>query len=348
MSKEKSNFRLIQFKWIFIIDTIMIIGAVMSFGVIAVYKLNLREDNAIIMLYMIPPMTIASAFSTCVILNSVRGKMDRLLNGIKSVGSGNLDVCLDLKNAREYKSIYEDFNAMTAGLKLTKEQMQTFTNEFSHEFKTPITAICGFAQYLISTGEDIETEERMKCLKIIADESMRLSELSQNTLMLSKVEACHIVTDKTEFNIGEQIKSCSILLLPQIEKKKISLELDVPDRMRYYGNEEFLEQVWINLLGNAVKFTPKNGEIEIAAYDEKDFISVSISDNGIGMDAETAEHIFEKYYQGRSKDKSGNGIGLSIVKRIVTLCRGTVEVESTPGSGSTFRVILPKTREDTQ
>ena len=319
-------------------------GAVMSFGAIAKYTLNLREDNAIVMMYMIPPMIIVSVFSTYVILHFVRRKMDKLLNGIKSVGSGNLDVYLDLKNAGEYKSIYEDFNAMTAELKNTKVQMQTFTNEFSHEFKTPITAICGFAQYLINMDEDIDTAERMKYLKVIADESMRLSELSQNTLMLSKVESCHIVTDKTEFNISEQIKACSILLLPQIDKKKISLELDVPDHMRYYGNEEFLEQVWINLLGNAVKFTPENGEIEIVAYAEKDFISVSISDNGIGMDAETAEHIFEKYYQGSAKSKGGNGIGLSIVKRIVTLCGGTVEVESTPDSGSTFRVILPKSK----
>lgn len=341
MRKDKSNFKLAQFKWIFLVDIIVIIGAVMSFGTIAKFSLNLQKENAVLMLYMIPPMIITTASSTYVILHFVRRKMDKLLNGIKSVGSGNLDTCLDLKNAGEYKSIYEDFNSMVAELKATKEQMQAFTNEFSHEFKTPITSIYGFAQYLVNTGTEIETPERMEYLQVIADESMRLSELSQNTLMLSKVEACCVVTDKENFNLSEQIKFCSILLLPQMEKKKISLELDVPDCIRYYGNEELLEQVWINLLNNAIKFTPENGEIEIAAAAAEDFIEVSISDNGIGMDSDTLAHIFEKYYQGSNTRKGGNGIGLSIVRRIVTLCGGTIDVTSTPNSGSTFKVILP-------
>ncbi|MCM1060786.1 MAG: HAMP domain-containing histidine kinase [Eubacterium sp.] len=341
MRKEKSNFKLAQFKWIILVDIIVISGAVMSFGAIAAYKLDLQADDALIMLYMIPPMSIAAALGTYVIMRFVRGKMDVLLNGIQAVGKGDLDVCLDTKNANEYKVIYDNFNSMVSELKATKEQMREFTNEFSHEFKTPITSINGFAQYLINTGGEIETPERMEYLKVIADESLRLSELSQKTLMLSKVEACCIVTGKEKFNIIEQIKYCSILLLPQIEKKKIDLELYVPDCINYYGNMELLEQVWLNLLGNAIKFTPPNGEIEIRVSDEKDFITVSFSDNGIGMDGETVKHIFEKYYQGDGRNKGGNGIGLSIVSRIVSLCGGTVEVESIQNLGSTFKVILP-------
>lgn len=140
------------------------------------------------------------------------------------------------RGADEYREIYKSFNAMVAELKATKEEMEAFTNEFSHEFKTPITSIQGFAQYLVNTGQGIESPERMKYLRVIADESLRLAELPQNTLLLSKVEACQIITDKEDFDLGEQIKRCSILLLPQMERKKINMELDLPEHMKYHGN----------------------------------------------------------------------------------------------------------------
>lgn len=323
-------------------DFMVIIGAVMSFGTVAVYGLNMQEENAILMFAMIPPMVVTTAVSTYVLLQSIRRKMDKLLNGIKAVGNGDMEIRLEMKGADEYREIYKSFNAMVAERKASKEEMQAFINEFSHEFKTPITSIQGFAQYLATTGKAIESPERMEYLQIIVDESMRLSELSQNTLMLSKVEACQIITDRENFNLSEQIKRCSILFLSQMEKKKISVGLDMPEEMKYYGNTELLEQVWINLLNNAVKFTPENGSIEITAVCKEEEITVSISDNGIGMDQKTAAHIFEKYYQGsNSHRKGGNGIGLSIVRRIVTLCGGTVNVISTPEVGSTFIVNLP-------
>lgn len=343
MKREKSNFRLIQFKWIFLVDIIIVVGSVMSFGTIASLELHMQEGNARLMLWMIPPMIMTTAASTYVTLRFIRKRMDKLLNGIKAVGNGDMDVRLEPKGADEYKEVYKSFNAMVTELKTTKEEMQAFINEFSHEFKTPITSIYGFAQYLVNTGQDIESPERMKYLHVIADESMRLAELSQNTLTLSKVEACQIITEKEDFNLSEQLRHCSILLLRQMEKKKISIELDLPEHIGYNGNTELLGQVWINLLNNAVRYTPENGCIRICSDCREDKISVSISDNGIGMDEETKAHIFEKYFQGGSSySRGGNGIGLSIVRRIVTLCGGSITVVSTLGAGSVFTVTLPK------
>lgn len=339
--KEKSKFRLVQFRWLLLVDSIVVIGAVMSFGIVARYGLGMNEDNALLMLAVIPPMAMATGLTTAITLHSIRKRLNALLNGIQSVADGNLDVQLEAKDAEEYSIVYENFNLMVKELKGTKAEMEQFTNDFSHEFKTPITSIRGFAQYLVETGEGIESPERMQYLQVIADESQRLSELSQNTLMLSKVEACRIITDKEKFDLSEQVKRCTILLLPQIEKKKINLELDLPE-IPYYGNPELLEQVWLNLINNAIKFTPENGEISLAAGYEGNTIFVSISDSGAGMDSETTAHIFEKYYQGSTgRAKGGNGIGLSIVHRIVTLCGGHVEVTSSPGTGSIFKVFLP-------
>ncbi len=120
------------------------------------------------------------------------------------------------------KKIYCGFNAMASELKATKHEMDNFMNEFTHEFKTPITSINGFADYLYETGTETETEERLQYLKVISEQSHRLANLTQNILLLSKLEACQIVTDKEHFSLSEQIKSCVILLFKADRGKKIS------------------------------------------------------------------------------------------------------------------------------
>ncbi|WP_369283652.1 ATP-binding protein [Oscillibacter sp. GMB15532] len=339
--KKGSIFRLAQFRWIFIADAIVVIGAVMAYGLIATYWLGMGQENALSMLAIIPLMILAVSLGTFFTLRSVRRKMGDLLIGIQEVSGGNLEVQLDSKKAEEYAPIYDGFNRMTAELKNTKTEMQNFVNEFSHEFKTPITSISGFAQYLIETGAGIECPERLQYLRVIADESLRLSTLSQNTLLLSKVEACEIITEKEEYSLSEQIKRCAILLLPKIEQKKIELELDV-DEISFIGNAELMEQVWINLLNNAIKFTPEHGEIKITAKRTPGWLTIKFCDSGVGMSEETASHIFEKYYQHDTTSAvRGNGIGLSIVSRIVSLCDGEICVESKLQEGSTFMVTLP-------
>lgn len=338
--QNEPKIHLVDFKWLFIVDSIIIVAAVISFGVVAALYLDLNKNNALAMLYIIPMMIVALLISSFIILHSVRRKMGVLLDGIKQVSKGDLNVCLDVNDAGEYADVYRGFNGMVMELNVTKNEMQNFIDEFTHEFKTPITSICGFAEYLLKSGKETESAERMKYLKVIYDESMRLSELSKNSLILSKVEACQIVTDKQEFSLSEQIKNSAILLLPKIEHKKIALIVDIPE-INYFGNAELMEQVWLNLIGNAVKFTPENGEISLYGSDDGELITINVEDNGIGMDDETVQHIFKKYYQNDTVHSvRGNGIGLSIVKRIVTLCGGSIDVFSKKGEGSRFTVTL--------
>ena len=258
------------------------------------------------------------------------------------MANGNLEYQIDIKHAGEFEKAYSQFNAMTLELKKTKEEMQDFTNEFAHEFKTPITAISGFSEYLLETGESIETSERMEQLTMISEESKRLLNLSMNTLLLSKVDAMQVVDNKEEYDLAEQLRKCVIILSKALDKKNIELEMDEDLTLPYYGNEELLQQVWLNLLNNAIKFTSKNGRIEIEGYSTDEEIIVSISDNGIGMDKKTMERIFDKYYQNDSSSVAkGSGIGLAIVKRIVTLCGGNIQVSSKINEGTTFTVNLP-------
>lgn len=342
MKKKMRLFHLKQMKWVFFLGISVVIGSVMAFGLIGFFAFHFDRHSSIYMLGMIPLMLLVLSYSLWIALRSMERRLSPLLDGIQKVAEGNLEVQLDTNNAGEYELLYKNFNAMTRELKSTKAEMQNFVNEFAHEFKTPITSISGFADYLCETGVEIETAERMEFLNIISEQSHRLANLSQNTLLLSKVEACQIVPDKAEFILSEQIKRCAILLLNEMDKKNITLNIPEDFFFSYYGNEELMEQIWVNLLNNAVKFTPQNGKISISVEQSINEMHINISDTGVGMSIEIQKHIFEKYYQNDTVSLvKGNGIGLSIVKRITELCGGSITVRSKPHCGSTFTVHLP-------
>lgn len=340
--KKKKVFLFYKFEWAIAFNIIVIIFSVFSAVFSAIYDVDLNEKHILAFVQTVPLLEAVAAIISCVILFLFRSRIDRLFAALKAVANGDLVIAVDTKANDDYELAYKNLNSVVKELKSSKHEMEYFTNEILHEFKTPITAIHGFAEHLINTGEEIETPERMSCLKIIANESIRLSDLAQKNLILSKVNACQIVTNKKDYNLSEQIKHCTILLLPQIEKKNIELELDV-ENLTYYGDAELMEQLWLNLITNSIKFTPENGEISIKGISDKSGITLTFADSGLGMDEETQKHIFEKYFQsdyGRSK--GGNGIGLSIVNRIVNICGGSIKVDSTENVGSKFTVFLPK------
>lgn len=340
---NKSNFfSLRRMKWVFAVGAVVVIGGVMVFGLVGFFAFQFDNVTSLYMLTMIVPMSLVIGFSIHFILKHMEKYLIPLFNAFNEVSNGNLEVHLDSQNAQEYEKLYTGFNQMVQEVRLSKQEMDYFVNNLTHEFKTPITSIAGFADYLYETGEDIETKERMQYLEVISQQAKRLSHLTQNILLLTKVEACQIITNKETFSLSEQIKSCLILLIKQIEEKDITLNIPQEFDFKYFGNQELLEQVWLNLLSNAIKFTPRNGEITIIGKKENQNIMITISDNGIGMNKETLLHIFDKYYQNDTQNfKNGNGIGLAITKRIIDLCQGTIKVESQEGVGSSFTVLLP-------
>ena len=333
---------------------IVIVGSVMAYGAVAVLFLPMNRSNALSMVFMVVPMTVLMFVSLRFVLRKIQGRMDLLTDALRQVAGGNLSVRLDEANAGEYAAVYSDFNHMVEELQRTKDEMTQFTNDFAHEFKTPLTSVKGFADYLYETGGESESEERMEYLKVISEQSGRLSRMASNTLILSKAEACQIPVHQTWFNMGEQIRRCFIAQSREMEQKHLTPDLPEDFDFSFYGNEKQLEQIWIHLIGNAIKFTPEGGAVGArceksgggtlgARCDKPDgTLVVEIFDNGIGMDQETAAHVFDKYYQhDPSGVSSGNGIGLAIVRRIAKLYGGNVRVESKPGHGSVFTVELP-------
>ncbi len=339
---KENRVKIKGFIWVYVIGIIVVIAAVMGFGAIGTLFFNFDERSAIVMLAMIPIMAFAYFIAMRPVVRSLKSRMERLIDGMYEVSNGNLSYQIDLSGAGEYRELYRIFNMMARELKKTRDEMESFTNEFAHEFKTPITAISGFSDLLLEGGDDISGDEKKEYLTMISDESKRLLKLSQNTLLLSKVEAMQIVSEKEKYDLAEQIRYCLILLSKSIEEKNIEIDMDEDLVLSYYGNKELLQHVWINLLNNAVKFTPDGGRITVAGRSDQKETEVRITDSGIGMDEETLGRIFDKYYQNDPVSLTkGSGIGLSIVKRIITLCGGEIEVSSWPGTGSTFSVKLP-------
>ena len=263
-----------------------------------------------------------------------------LAGGLRGVAEGNFSLRLDPRRAGPLAAAYEDFNKMAEELQGVQTLREDFINSFSHEFKTPITAVSGFAELLQEPG--LTEEERSQYLQIIAEEAHRLANLANSTLLMSRLESQHSIPEKEPFSLDEQIKRCTILLSSAWEKKRIAFSADL-EPVSYVGNEELMRHVWINLLDNAVKYTPEGGEITVTLQVRPEELEISVADTGIGMPEEVRSHVFDKYYQGSRSSGSGRGLGLglSIVYRILELCGGQVRVDSVVDQGSTFTVRLP-------
>lgn len=259
---------------------------------------------------------------------------------MKKVSQGDFSIRLDERECTgEIRELVSSYNHMAEELSGIEMFRTDFINNFSHEFKTPIVSIRGFARQL--ERGDLTDEQRREYTRIIAVESERLANMSANVLLLTKLENQQIVTDKRRYRLDEQLRGCILLLEKQWEEKEIELKLDL-DELEYEGNEEMMSHIWVNLLNNAIKFSPQGGELEVSCMQVQSFIVTRVTDHGEGMDLGTQMRVFEKFYQGDSAHATeGNGLGLSLVKRIVDLCGGKVTVHSAPGKGTTFSVYLP-------
>ena len=263
----------------------------------------------------------------------------KVIDATNRLAKGDFSPRLTFENPPELRELSDSFNRMAEELGSLEMLRSEFINDFSHEFKTPIVSIRGFAEML--RDDNLSPEERKEYLDIIIAEFNRLTLLSTNVLNLSHVESKVIVSGQNTFNLGEQLRRSVLLLQTQWEKKNLTLGIDVDDVL-FVGNEELLSQVWVNLLDNAVKFTPDHGSIQIETKSDGALIQVIFRDSGYGMKEEEKERIFDKFYRGDlSHHFPGNGLGLPLAKKIVTLHGGTITCESAPGKGSAFTVTLP-------
>lgn len=210
----------------------------------------------------------------------------------------------------------------------------------SHEIKTSLALIQSNAELLHRDG--LTQEQREKYTEVILHATKRLSSLITNMLKLNKLEKQAIQPQPQEYDLCGQVLECALQFEEQLEKKNIDFSADMEDRTVIRADAGLLELVWTNLMSNAVKFTPEGGCITISQFSQGEKVVVSFSDTGCGMDEETIQRIFDRFYQGdTSHSTEGNGLGLALVERILHLSGGSISVKSTVGEGSVFTVRLP-------
>lgn len=262
-----------------------------------------------------------------------------LIDSLNRVASGDYDTEIEYSRRSTFKKVYANFNNMTRELRSVKTMRDDFVHNFSHEVKTPLFSIQGFANLLSEGG--LTEEEQKKLLEIISEEAARLIRFADNNLTLSKIENQHILGERKLLKLDSEIKDCIILLEGEWAKKEIEISSDL-DPVKLMGDGGMLRHVWINLLSNAVKFTPAGGKVEVTLKDLGDCAVAEFADSGTGIAEEDLPHIFDKYYRAKSASgHEGSGLGLAICKRICVLSGGKIEAANRKGGGAVFTVTLP-------
>lgn len=268
------------------------------------------------------------------------GPVLKLKKTMQQVAEGDFSIRLKAGNElEEIQDIYTNFNRMVQELEATEILQTDFVSNVSHEFKTPISAIEGYATLLQNSEVPVSGEQEEYIDKILFN-TRRLSHLAGNILLLSKIEHQSIQTRQNWYRLDEQIRQSIVLLEPDWSKKEIEFDVDMVD-VEYMGNESLISHVWDNLLSNSVKFSPVGGTIHIRMVPEGKKILFSIENEGPWISEDALKHIFDKFYQEDSSHKQeGNGLGLALVKQILNLCKGSITAENIPDGGCRFTVTL--------
>ncbi len=327
----------------FIIMVTILFLFLLVFILVRTGVINILEDITvpIITIFFIISLVIGTVAALLMSFVPLR-PINALLDAFNKVSSGDYSVRLELRGPQRIRDICNRFNNMVKELSYEEMLSNDFINNFSHEFKTPIVSIAGFAKML--KKQNVSIEEKDEYLDIIIDESQRLTDLSENVLNLSRLENQSILTGKERYNLTEQIRLVIALIYGKYPEKNIEFNFDCDE---YYiaANEEMLKQVWINLLDNAMKFSYKNECIDVDISQDSNNTTVTISNTGDTISEENLTRIFNKFYQcDTSHTTKGNGLGLTIVRRILQLHNAEISVESKDFK-TTFKIVFPEKKE---
>ena len=339
-----------KFNYGFIFSSAAFIGSLLStaLALAVVWLLNRRFGVWLGIPYTIRILLISilSGAAIAVGLSKIFvSPMMKLGDAMRKVAGGDFSVRLDCTSKiRDGREVYGSFNTMVKELGNTETLQTDFVSNVSHEFKTPINAIEGYASLL--QDSQLTDEQKNTYIDKIIFNTRRLSDLVGNILLLSKVNNQTISLKASTFRLDEQVRQSILALESKWEKKEIEFDIDL-DEIEYTGYENLLSHVWLNLIDNAVKFSPQNGQIRIRLKQLAGSVTFSIWDNGLPIPEADIDRIFNKFYQGDNSHASeGNGLGLALVRKIVAAAHGTINVTSSEDAGTEFVVALPNSSSD--
>lgn len=343
MNKKRHSNIWLHFSFL-IFSTILLVFSIIVISWYLLYHFNIidvdiRERRMPFFLLLVGSILLGS--SVAIYVGKVIIKpIQELGKGFKRLSEGDFTVRVpENHRIEEMRDISKQFNAMTYDLSHIEALRSDFVANVSHEFKTPLSSIEGYAVLL--QNKNLSVEKKDVYINKILENTARLSTLTSNVLLLSKLENQELVLNNKDFRLDEQIRKTILSLEDKWTLKNIQFDLNLPT-WSYYGSEQLLEHVWYNIISNAIKFSKQDGIIEIELKEVDKALVVIIKDHGEGMSEDVIKYIFEKFYQGdKSRLSEGNGLGLTLVKRILDICNGQIEVESKEGIGSIFLISLP-------
>ncbi len=265
----------------------------------------------------------------------------------KAIAKGDLTKRVEIQSNDEIGLLAQSFNDMAQELSKQEELRTGFVANVSHELRSPLTSIHGFAQGMYDGT--ISQDEQKQYLQIILDETTRLKKLIRELLDLSQIESGTFPLNKKVYDINEQIRRVLIRYLDMIEEKGIDVEVNFKqDFCMVCADWDRIEQVLVNLIDNAIKFTPKDGKITLWSHECDGKVLVGVTDTGEGIPREDIPFVFERFYKSDKShtEKKGTGLGLSIVKKIIEEHGHTIKATSMPGSGASFTFSLDLAQED--
>lgn len=291
---------------------------------------------------MVIVMAIVSLLSMLIVAKKLIEPITKLTAAAKKVGEEKFSGTLDINRRDEIGQLAQSFQKMTEKLSENDRIRKEFISDVSHDFQSPLLNIKGYADLLMDDG--LPHDKRQNYAKVIQSETERLSLLTKQLLLLTSLDQIESPLKPKLFSLDEQLLDIIRKYRWLLEEKQMSLSMEL-DEVNITGDPAYLEKVWENLLSNALKYTREDGEIDIRLSDRADHVEVTVKDNGMGIGEEHLSRLYDRFYRvdtSRTQEIEGTGLGLAIVHQVVQLHKGSVQVASAEGKGTTFTVTLPK------
>ena len=309
---------------------------------------SIKEKSDLIVAAIILGVILVSA-AICTAIDYLRRKimierpMNEILDATDMMTRGNFKIDLVPKHSYEYFDEYdilkENLNKMANELSKSEVLKNDFIANVSHEIKTPLAVIQNYAKAL--KNPSLDNEVKNKYLDNLTEACQKLNGLITNILKLNKLENQKLLPEIKEFNLSNLLANQVLQFESLIEKKEIDLVCEIEEDLFIKSEESYLEIIFNNLMSNAIKFSNPKGMIYVGLKKEKQNYHITFKDTGCGLDKETGKHIFDKFYQGdTSRSKEGNGLGLALVKRVIDIIGGSINVTSQIGEGTEFRITI--------
>ena len=299
------------------------------------------RDLVFLLLFLVPIYLGTSALGSFFLAKRAMRPIRQITQTAQAIGSGDMSNRIhDIRVRDEVGELADTFNGMLDKLEVSFQRERQFTSDASHELRTPITVISACTEDALTENEKVDNRENLETIK---NEAARMTKIISQLLMLSRGYEGRYNFKPDRIELCDMVESVAEELKDAADTRHINIHNDIDRKFEITADQSLMTQLFVNLIGNAVKYGKDGGNIWLNLSVREREVQIDVSDDGIGISPEDQQHVFERFYRtDKARDRSGSGLGLAIVKWIVELHNGQISVKSSLGHGTTFEIILPQ------